>query len=97
MSEKIDFCDDIQTKEEAEILLENRKWYHRRGMAYKALYAIFIITALTFGSYFFYTEHISLFSSIENVIITVVVGLVSIVGFYFGSTTYFDYKREQNK
>lgn len=89
--------DEVETKEEAEILLENRKWYHRRGMAYKALYALFIIAALTFGSFFFYTEYIHLFSSIENVIITIVVGLVSIVGFYFGATTYFDFKREQNK
>lgn len=87
--------DDIQTKEEAEILLENRKWYHRRGMAYKALYCIFAIIVLTFGSFFFYTEHINLFSSIENVIITALVGLVSIVGFYFGATTYFDYKKGQ--
>lgn len=81
--------DEVETIEEAEFRLEEKKWSYRRGIAQKAFISILATLFGTFGMFLF-KDDISNFSVIENVVITIVLGLVSIVGFYFGATTWAD-------
>lgn len=71
-----------------EIELENRKWLHRRRMSYIALYTVISQLMLCFlfmlidGIFDF--NIIDKFNEISMFLGSVNLGLISLVGFYFG-------------
>lgn len=87
--------DKVKTKEEAVFLLQEDKWKHRRNIAYKSLYAILIITLIVLISALTGIG-ISNFTTIENYMITVIVGLISVIGFYYGVTGWYDTTKKKN-
>ena len=84
--------DEIETIEEAKFRLESKKWNVRRDMAYKSMYLLFFII-------FFVLLMVALgrplegLEAISGIIMAAIGGLVSIVAFYFGTTTWYDIKK----
>lgn len=79
-------------EQENEVGLENRKWRHRRRMAYISLYSVIIQLLLCF--LFIYLDGvydyniIDKFNEISMFLGSVNLGLISLVGAYFGFSTW---------
>lgn len=87
--------DDVETIEEAQFRLEERKWRHRRDLAKKSFYLMAAIILATFALLFIGDGSIiDRMSSVSEVFVMGLISLTSIVGFYFGATTYADIKRK---
>lgn len=89
-----DLNDNIETVEEAQFRLEERKWLHRRGIAKKSFYALLFIVFSSFALLLLGNDSIiDRIEKFEDLLIACVLGFTSIVGFYFGATTWADTKR----
>lgn len=85
--------DDIETIEEAEFRLEQRKWEERKGLAKQSFFAMVAIIVATFGLLFVpgAAEKIDM---VSDIIIMALLSTTSILGMYFGATTYADLKKK---
>lgn len=87
--------DDVETIEEAQFRLEERKWMHRRDIAKKSFYLMVLIIVATFALLFIGDGSIiSLMSLVSEIFVMALISLTSIIGMYFGATTYADIKRK---
>lgn len=96
MSDKFNLKDNVETKEEAKFMLDADKWKHRRNFAYKSFYMIIAITAAVL---FAAASGVGIanFATIENYLITTVVGLISIIGMYYGVTGWYDVSKKKKE
>lgn len=87
--------DDIETIEEAQFRLEERKWSHRRDIAKKSFYLMVLMILATFALLFVgdgsIIQHMS---SVSEIFVMGLISVTSIIGMYFGATTYADIKRK---
>ena len=75
--------------EDKETSSENIRWYHRRKMAYRSLHALILIALLLILAIFTGTDTKAI-AEISGLLATIIIGLVSVVGLYFGVTGWFD-------
>lgn len=75
-------------EDEAKTLLELKKWANRRRMAYISLIAAIIITVFILGSTLYSDEIAARISTVEGILMTMAFGFFSLVGAYFGFSTW---------
>lgn len=82
----------LTSEQENSIELENRKWRHRRRMSYISLYTVIIQLILCFVFIFLDGMYgyniIDKFNEISMFLGSVNLGLISLVGAYFGFSTW---------
>lgn len=85
-------ADGIQTKEEADYDMENKKLSTRKKMAWFSLTGILGVLVGCFVIYFAKSFDIERFNAVRPLVETCVFSLTSIVGFFIGSQTFADSK-----
>lgn len=80
--------EDHKCKTDEEFALMNRKWMHRRRIAYMSLFAIFIETLLIIA--LAVTGNTGDLKDFSSILITVIAGQISLVGAYMGLSTWKD-------
>lgn len=74
--------------EEAKALLELKKWANRRRMAYISLIASILMTLFVLYSTLFDDGITKRLGEVEGLLMTIVLGFFSLVGAYFGFSTW---------
>lgn len=78
--------EDHKCKTDGELALLNRKWMHRRRIAYMSLFAIFIETLLIIA--LAVSGNAGELKDFSSILITVIAGQISLVGAYMGLSTW---------
>lgn len=91
-AQAFNLSDGIQTAEEAQYDMENKKLSTRKKMAWFSLTGILGVLIGCFIIYFAKSFDIERFNAVRPLIETCVFSLTSIVGFFIGSQTFADSK-----
>lgn len=92
-----DLNDNKVNKTEAEFLLEKDRWKNRRKMAFSAFHSLLFLVGVVILVFFGMPDRIDDLNKIQDILAWFVGGFISIIGFYFGATAWFDARTASNK